>query len=159
MYPQYAITLYVILHTFCSSIKNIFKKNNKKREKEIERKRERRCKSDKDSFRNVQPREKCAIKSKGKEKRKCYVIRCAAPGRTTYVAERRTTRMIFLIQRSVKRWREVYVAQIGQRPRVVTYWYLLSRWLRAWVYTETQQQKKRIARLARNAIKGKLHRM
>lgn len=63
----------------------------------------------------------------------------ACAGRTTYVAERRTTRMILLIQGGVKRRWEVHVAQVGQRSCVVAYRYLLSRWLRAWVYAKADK--------------------
>lgn len=78
------------------------------------------------------------VRSRGKEKRKCYRSPCTIIGSTTYIAERRTTRMILLVQRSVEWRRKVYVAQVGQRPRVVAYRYLLSRWLRARIYAETK---------------------
>lgn len=78
--------------------------------------------------------------------------------RWTYVAERRTTRMILLIQRSMKRWRKVYVAQVGQRSRVIAYRYLLSRWLRAGVYTKMENFTK-IVTLTWNKNERKFYRI
>lgn len=96
------------------------------------------------------------VRSRGKEKRKCYRSWCTIIGRTTYIAERRTTRKILLVQRSVKWWRKVYVAQVGQRPRVIAYRYLLSRWLRARIYAETE--KKFYSKIVPNSINSRRNR-
>lgn len=65
----------------------------------------------------------------------------------TYVAERRTARMILLIRREVD--------QIGQRS-CIAYGNLLPRWLRAWVYTARQRRLSVINRfkvaIARNSL-------
>lgn len=63
--------------------------------------------------------------------------------------------MILLVQRRVKWRRKVYVAQVGQRPRVVAYRYLLSRWLRARVYAVT----KNFAKIATNSINSRRNQM
>lgn len=105
---------------------------------EARKERERKGGREEESSGNVQPRKNACRKSGMREGRK----RNGGIIGWTYVAERCTARVILLVQRRVKRRREVDVAKVRQRSCVVPYRDLLSGRLGARVYATEEMDNR-----------------